>query len=81
MRERPEKQGAVEQLQQLGLSPRESEVLYWMTEGKLNSEIARIMEISLGTVQKHVAQILLKLQQENRHAATVYAIGILSHRH
>src|SRR5690554_2768207 len=28
------------QLQELGLSPRESEVLFWMTEGKLNREIA-----------------------------------------
>jgi DNA-binding CsgD family transcriptional regulator len=59
---------------ELGLSPRETEVLHWMTEGKLNREIATILGISLMTVQKHVAAILRKLQQENRHAATIYAL-------
>ncbi len=64
----------------LGLSPRESEVLYWMTEGKLNREIAMILGISLATVQDHVANVLEKLQQENRHCATVFAIGQLRDR-
>jgi len=61
-------------LQCLGLSPRESEVLFWMTEGKLNREIATLLGLSLGTVQDHVAHLLAKLGQENRHAATVFAI-------
>jgi len=61
-------------LQSLGLSLRESEVLFWMTEGKLNREIATLLGLSLGTVQDHVAHILAKLKQENRHAATVFAI-------
>lgn len=64
-------------LQRLGLSLRESEVLYWMTEGKLNREIATILGISLGTVQDYVSHLLIKLKQENRHAATVFAIGKL----
>ncbi len=68
---------ARERLQGLGLSPRESEVLYWMTEGKLNREIATLLGISLGTVQDYVAQILIKLGMENRHAATVFAINRL----
>jgi DNA-binding CsgD family transcriptional regulator len=63
--------------QGLGLAPRESEVLYWMTEGKLNREISTILGISLGTVQDYVANILAKLKQENRHSATVFAIGKL----
>lgn len=61
-------------LQDLGLSPRESEVLFWMTEGKLNREIATLLGLTLGTVQDHVARILTKLEMENRHAATVFAI-------
>lgn len=65
---------------QLGLSPRESEVLFWMTEGKLNREIAILLGISLGTVQDYVASILVKLKQENRHAATVFAIAKLQER-
>jgi len=64
-------------LQRLGLSPRESEVLFWMSEGKQNGEIAAILGIRLGTAQEYVANILDKLGQENRHAATVYAIRAL----
>lgn len=63
-----------------GLSPRESEVLYWMTEGKQNREIADILGLRLGTVQEYVAAILAKLGQENRHAATVHALGLLRSR-
>jgi len=63
-----------QRLQGLGLSPRESEVLFWMTEGKLNREIATMLGLTLGTVQDNVARILAKLELENRHAATVFAI-------
>ena len=66
-----------DRLRGLGLSPRESEVLFWMTEGKLNREIATMLGLTLGTVQDHVAHILAKLEAENRHAATVFAIAKL----
>lgn len=66
-----------QRLQGLGLSARESEVLFWMTEGKLNREIATMLGLTLGTVQDHVSRILTKLELENRHAATVFAIGKL----
>ncbi len=68
-----------QRLQGLGLSPRESEVLFWMTEGKLNREIATLLGLSLGTVQDYVSHLLAKLQLENRHAATVFAIDRLRH--
>lgn len=71
---------AQRRLQSLGLSPRESETLFWMAEGKQNREIATILGVQLGTVQEYVASMLEKLQQENRHAATVYAIGFLRER-
>jgi len=58
-----------------GLTPREGDVLYWITCGKLNSEIAVILGIRLSTVQEHVANILRKLQVENRHALTVLCMG------
>jgi len=64
-------------LQSLGLSSRESEVLFWMTEGKLNREIAMLLGLKLGTVQDNVSRILAKLELENRHAATVFAIAKL----
>jgi DNA-binding CsgD family transcriptional regulator len=63
--------------QKLGLTTREADVLFWMTEGKQNREIATIMGRSLSTIQEHVANILTKLGQENRHAATVYALRLL----
>lgn len=61
------------------LTARESDVLYWMAEGKQNREIAIILAISLGTVQEHVANVVRKLGQENRHAATVFALRHLGH--
>ena len=64
-------------LQGLGLTVREADVLFWMTEGKQNREIATIIGRSLGTVQEHVGNILTKLGQENRHAATVFAMRSL----
>jgi DNA-binding CsgD family transcriptional regulator len=54
---------------------RETDVLYWITEGKQNREIATILGISLFTVQKHVANLLRKLDVENRHALTVSALN------
>ena len=68
---------AREKLRRLGLTLREADVLFWMTEGKQNREIATILGRSLGTVQEHVANILAKLGQENRHAATVHAMRCL----
>lgn len=65
---------ARQRLQSLGLTLREADVLFWMTEGKQNREIASILGRSLNTVQEHVANILEKLGQENRHAATVFAL-------
>lgn len=57
------------------LTAREEDVLYWITEGKQNREIAMILGISLYTVQKHVANILRKLEVENRHALTVLTLN------
>ena len=68
---------AREKFQKLGLTMREADVLFWMTEGKQNREIATILGRSLSTVQEHVANILTKLGQENRHAATVFALRSL----
>lgn len=56
------------------LSEREADVLFWITEGKQNREIAEILERSLNTVQEHVENIVRKLGLENRHEATVFAL-------
>jgi len=56
------------------LSDREAEVLFWITEGKQNREIADILQRSLVTVQEHVENIIRKLGMENRHATAVFAL-------
>lgn len=63
-------------IQALSLTTREADVLYWITEGKQNPEIAQILNISLFTVQKHVANILKKTHLENRSALTVAALKL-----
>jgi DNA-binding CsgD family transcriptional regulator len=69
---------ARQKLLALGLTPREADVLFWMTEGKQNREIATILGRSLETVQEHVGNLVRKLGQENRHAATVFALRRLN---
>jgi DNA-binding CsgD family transcriptional regulator len=54
---------------QLGLSPREGQVLAWLTRGKTNAEIAVILGSSARTVEKHVEHIFVKLGVETRTAA------------
>lgn len=56
------------------ISTREREVLKWLGEGKSNAEIAFLLEISKGTVKKHLENIYTKLGVENRHAAALLAV-------
>lgn len=58
-----------EALRPLGLTPREAEILFWVTQGKSNPEIAIILAMQLVTVKKHVQNVLQKLGVENRTAA------------
>ncbi len=58
------------------LTPRESEVLHWIAEGKSNPEIAIILELSRRTVHKHVQHILKKIRVESRGAAMVWVWGL-----
>lgn len=60
-------------LEQLGLTPREAEVLFWIAQGKTNPEIGIILGAKPRTVQKHVERILVKLHVENRISAAMRA--------
>jgi DNA-binding NarL/FixJ family response regulator len=60
------------------LSPREREVLALMAEGKSNTAIAEALVVGTGAVEKHVANIFLKLDlvpttAENRRVLAVLA--------
>ena len=63
---------------ELGLTIRESEVLYWLSNGKTNKEIALILDIGARTVNKHLEQVFVKLGVENRTTAAGIAIRILA---
>ena len=65
-------------LESLGLSPREAEVLLWISQGKNNEEIGIILGVSRNTIKKHVLRVLEKLQVESRNNAALRAIEILS---
>lgn len=55
------------------LSPRELEVLALVATGKTNQTIAHELCISKRTVDRHVSNILMKLNLSSRSAATAYA--------
>ena len=63
-----------EVLSSLKLTPREGEVLFWISQGKSNHDIGVIVGASTGTIRKHVEHILGKLNVENRTAAAVVAL-------
>lgn len=64
--------------QELDLTEREAEVLFWLANGKTNREIAEILEISPRTINKHLEQIFPKLSVENRTAAAGVALRLIA---
>lgn len=69
-------------LQRLGLTKREAEVLFWVSEGKRNPEIATILGIRAKTITKHLERVFSKLGVETRTSAANVArevLGRLSH--
>jgi DNA-binding NarL/FixJ family response regulator len=65
-------------LEQLGLTPREAEVLLWVAQGKSNSDVGIILSATEATVKRHVLHIFEKLSVETRTAATLHALEVLS---
>ncbi|NWG07094.1 MAG: response regulator transcription factor [Chloroflexi bacterium] len=56
------------------LNPRERDVLRLIGKGKTNSEIARTLHLSEGTVKNLVSRILTKLQVDDRTQAALLAV-------
>lgn len=63
-----------------GLTPRESEVIVLLAQGKSNAEIAEKMSVSTATVRSHVHHILRKLDVGTRAqaVAVAYESGLIS---
>jgi len=64
-------------LETLGLTAREAEILLWASQGKSNYETGIILQISGGTVKKHLENIYRKLGVEGRNAAALRALEVL----
>jgi DNA-binding CsgD family transcriptional regulator len=58
----------------LGLSQRETEVLFWVMQGKDNKAIATQMSIGQSTVRKHLESIYRKLGVQSRTEAIAYVL-------
>ncbi len=61
------------------LTPREHEVLRWLSEGKTREEISIICEIGIETIKTHIKNIRIKLDAPNIPSAVrrAYELGVL----
>jgi len=59
-----------------GLTPREGDVMHWLSQGKTDAEIAALLTISPRTVHKHLEHVYVKLGVETRTAAVMRALGM-----
>jgi DNA-binding CsgD family transcriptional regulator len=69
---------APKDLQQIGLTVREGEVLHWVILGKRDKEVAAILSASPRTIHNHLRSILRKLNAETRTGAALEAFERLN---
>jgi DNA-binding NarL/FixJ family response regulator len=67
-------QRLAERMPVIDLTPRESEVLGCITQGRSNREIAAELSIAEKTVRIHVSSVLDKMGARDRTQATIYAL-------
>lgn len=60
------------------LTPREAEVLLWVAQGKSNSDVAAILDMSEKTAKQHLSVCFQKMGVESRNAASMMAVDVLS---
>lgn len=60
------------------LTPRQAEVLLWVSRGKTNRDIAEILDMKPRTVNKHLEHIFPKLGVETRAAAAAIALQTIA---
>ena len=57
------------------LSPREAQILSFITKGASNKAIARELNVAESTVKVHVKSVLRKIDVDNRTQAAIWAMG------
>lgn len=62
----------------LGITAREAEVLLWVAQGKSNPEIGAILGAAENTIKKHLQNLFEKMGVDNRNAAAMRALEVLS---
>ena len=62
-----------EALEQVGLTPREAEIMHWVIQGKRDCEIAEFLSASTRTIENHLRSVFQKLKVETRTAAVLEA--------
>jgi DNA-binding CsgD family transcriptional regulator len=60
-----------------GFTPRESEVAYWLIEGKTNTEIAVLMKLQTQTVKSHLTTLFNKTGTCNRLSLTLHLMELV----
>jgi len=58
------------------LTPRQQQILRLLQQGKVNKEVARELDIGLGTVKQHIVAIFKKLKVTNRTAAATQNLDL-----
>lgn len=64
-----------------GFTPRESDVLYWLTRGKTNEEIAKLLRMRPDSVSRHLQTVYEKMGVEHRVSATIRALDLARKLH
>jgi DNA-binding CsgD family transcriptional regulator len=64
------------EIETLGLTKREAEILYWVAHGKTDPETSILCDISKRTVHKHLEHVYQKLGVETRTAAARQALSV-----
>ncbi|NJK30329.1 MAG: helix-turn-helix transcriptional regulator [Acaryochloris sp. SU_5_25] len=77
LEEQPSRSFSPELLEEIGLTRREAEVLFWAARDKSAKEIASILSCSYKTVEKHFEHIYQKLGVRSRGAAIFAALDLL----
>ena len=65
-----------ERHERIELTAREREVLAWVSRGKTNAEIARLLWLAPSTVGKHLENVYTKLGVSTRTAAVAHCFGL-----
>lgn len=72
-----ERDGIAKLQKHFGLTSREAEVLYWLSRGKANRDIAEILGISTRTAHKHLEHVYNKIGVESRSGAAAASVRAL----